>query len=87
MVGPKRYSFYKIQPGGFYDNKGDRSQRDGDGFLKEKYIGPECSTTGMGQFTICKLKWDLLRTSITACTIDKNTFSAPFGIFLVQTEI
>ena len=41
----------------------------------------------MGQFPICKLKWDLLRTSITACTIDKNTFSAPFGIFYVRTEI
>ena len=42
---------------------------------------PECSATGMGQFPICKLKWDLLRTSLTACTIDRNTFSAPFGIF------
>ena len=41
----------------------------------------------MGQFPICKLKWDLLRTSVTACTIDKNTFSAPFGIFYVRTEI
>ena len=49
--------------------------------------GPECSATGMGQFPICKLKWDLLRTSVTACTIDKNTFSAPFGIFHVRTEI
>ena len=33
----------------------------------------------MGQFHICKLKWDLLRTSVTACTINKNTFSASFG--------
>ena len=48
---------------------------------------PECSATGMGQFPICKLKWDLLRTSVTACTIDENTFSAPFGIFYVRTEI
>ena len=32
----------------------------------------------MGQFSICKLKWDLLRTSVTACTFDENTFSAPF---------
>ena len=40
-----------------------------------------------GQFPICKLKWDLLRTSITACAIDKNTFSAPFGICYVTTEI
>jgi len=47
----------------------------------------ECSATGMGQFPICKLKWDLLRTSVIACTIDKNTFSAPFGIFYVKTEI
>ena len=42
---------------------------------------PECSATGMGQFPICKLEWDLLRTSVTACTIDENTFSAPSGIF------
>jgi len=28
-----------------------------------------------------------LRTSVTACTIDKNTFSAPFGILYVRTEI
>ena len=49
--------------------------------------GPECSATGMGQFPICKLKWDLLRTSDTACTIDKDTFSAPFGIFYVRMEI
>ena len=47
---------------------------------------PECSATGMGQFPICKLKWDLLRTSVTACTIDKDTFSAPFGTFYVTTE-
>ena len=42
---------------------------------------------GMGQFPICKLKWDFLRTSVTACAIDKNTFSAPFGNFYVRTEI
>ena len=48
---------------------------------------PECSVTGMGQFPICKLKWDLLRTSVTACTIDKNTFSAPYGILYMRTEI
>ena len=47
----------------------------------------EFSATGMGQFPICKLKWDLLRTSITACTIDENTFSVPFGIFYVRREI
>ena len=55
------------------------------GYLEGLY--PECSATGMVQFPICKLKWDLLRTSVTACTIDKNTLSAPFGIFYVQTEI
>ena len=42
---------------------------------------------GMGQFPICKLKWDLLRTWVTAFTIDKDTFSAPFGIFYVRIEI
>ena len=48
---------------------------------------PECSATGMGEFSICKLKWDLFRTSVTTWTIDKNTFSAPFGIFFVKTAI
>ena len=48
---------------------------------------PDCSATGMGQFPTCKLKWDLLRSSVTACTINENTFSAPFGIFYVRTEI
>jgi len=47
---------------------------------------PECSATVVEQFPICKLKWDLLRTSVTDGTIDKNTFSAPFGIFCVRTE-
>ena len=41
----------------------------------------------MGQCPICKLKWDLLRTFVTAFTIDKQTFSATFGIFYVRTEI
>ena len=48
---------------------------------------PESSATGMGQFPICKLKWDLFRTSVTACTIDENISPAPFGIFYVKTEI
>jgi len=48
---------------------------------------PESSATGMGQFPICKLKWDFLKTSVTACKNDKNVFSAPFGIFYVRTEI
>ena len=55
--------------------------------LLQESIGPECSATGMGQFPICKLKRDLFRTSVTACTIDENTFSAPFGTFYVTTEI
>ena len=50
-------------------------------------LSPEYFATGMGQFPICKLKWDLLRTSATACIIDENTFSATFGIFYVKTEI
>ena len=50
-------------------------------------LSPESSTTGMGQFPICKQKWDLLKTSDTACTIDKNAFSATFGIFYVKTDI
>ena len=51
-----------------------------------KKQGPECSATEMGQFPICELKWDLLRTTVTACKIDKDTFSAPFEIFYVRTE-
>jgi len=57
------------------------------GVTFSKRYSPECSAMGMGQFPICKLKWDLLKTSVTACTIDKNTFYAPFGIFYVRTEI
>ena len=53
--------------------------------FKVRKHSPESSATGMGQHPICKLKWDFLRTSVTACTIDKNTFSAPFGIFNVRT--
>ena len=40
-----------------------------------------------GNFPFCKLKRDLLRTSVRACTIHKNTFSVPFGFFYVKTEI
>ena len=50
-------------------------------------LWPECSATGMGQFPLCKLKWALLRTSVTACTTDKNTFYNPFEIFYVKMEI
>ena len=59
------------------------------GFLLSRAVQsvPESSVMGMGQFPICKLKWDFLRTSVTACTNDKNVFSAPFGIFYVRTEI
>ena len=53
----------------------------------EMTVSPGSSATGMGQFPICKLKRDLFRSSVTACTIDKNTFSAPFGTFYVTTEI
>ena len=55
--------------------------------MKWNRPSPEYSATGMAQFPICKLKLDLLRTSVTVCTIDENTFSAPFGIFYVRTEI
>ena len=67
------------------------SKKDLDNFLEgmghERGQVPESSGTGMGQFPIRVLKWDLLRTSVTACTIDRNTFSAPFGIFYIRTEI
>ena len=55
-------------------------------FLTARH-SPECPAMGMGQCPICKLKWDLSRTSVTACRIDKSTFSAPFGISYVKTEI
>ena len=42
------------------------------------------SAMGMGQFPICKLKWNFLRTSVTACTIDENIFSAPFASLLSE---
>ena len=48
--------------------------------IQVAYLCPESSATGMGQFPICKLKLDFLRTSVTACVIHKNIFSAPFGI-------
>ena len=57
------------------------------GLVKSKRLCPGCSTTKKGQFPICKLKWDLLRTSVTTCIIDKDTFSAPFRIFYVRKEI
>ena len=47
---------------------------------------PEYSATKMGKFPICKLKWDLLRTSVRAGTIDKNTFSAPFWNLLCENR-
>ena len=50
-------------------------------------ICPESSATGMGQFSICKLKRDFLRTPVTACIIHKKMFSAPFGIFYMRMEI
>ena len=60
-------------------------------FLRTEYsvsqLRPGSSATGMGQFPICKLKRDFLRTSVRACTIDKITFSAPFGIFHMRTEM
>ena len=55
--------------------------------MDSKRYSPECSAMGMGQFPIFKLKWNLLRTSFTACEIDENTFSALFGIFYVRMEI
>ena len=55
-----------------------------------KRLSPECSAKVTGLCFICKWElayWDLLRTSIAAWTIHKNTLSAPFGIFYVQKEI
>ena len=40
-----------------------------------------------GAISHLQTEMKFLRTSITACTIDKNTFSAPFGISYVRTEI
>ena len=40
-------------------------------------LGPESSATWMGQFPIWKLKWDFLKTSVTACTIDKKCIFCP----------
>ena len=41
----------------------------------------------MGQFSICKLKWDFLRTSVTPCAIDENTFFCPIWNLLCENGI
>ena len=46
----------------------------------------EYSGTGMGQFSIYKLKWDLLRASITACTIDKKHFLPHLESFMLERK-
>ena len=46
----------------------------------------ECSATGMGQFPICKLKWDLLRTSVTACTLIKIHFLPHLESFMWERK-
>ena len=42
---------------------------------------------GNGAVSHLQTEMGFLRTSVTAYTIDENTFSAPFGIFYVRTEI
>ena len=58
--------------------------------LWSKSIGstnsPKCSAMGMGQFPICKLKWDLMRTSVTACTIDKIHFLPHLESFMWERK-
>ena len=48
---------------------------------------PRMLCKGNGAIFHLQTEWDLLRDSITACTIDENTFSAPFGILYVRKEI
>ena len=57
-------------------------------FLKKGYLlKDEAQNALQHEWGNFPLKWDLLRISVTACTIDKNKFSAPFGIFYVKTDI
>ena len=48
---------------------------------------PGMLCNGNGAISHLQNEMGFLRSSITACKIDKNTFSAPFGIFYVRTEI
>ena len=52
-----------------------------------RYTVPQMLCNGNGAISILQIEMEFLRTSVTACTIDKNIFSAPFGIFYVRTEI
>ena len=47
---------------------------------------PESSTIRNKEFVIWKLKWDLLRTTVTACLTYEHDFFAFFAIFHVQTK-
>ena len=47
---------------------------------------PRMLCNGNGAISHLQTEMGFLRTSITAYTIDENTFSAPFGIFYVKTE-
>ena len=42
---------------------------------------------GNGAISHLQTEMGFLRASVTAYTIEKDTFSAPFGIFYVRTEM
>ena len=65
------------------DNKGMTWKRD---FGKSK-ITPRMLCNRNGAISHLQNEMGLLRTSVTACAIDKDTISAPIGIFYVRTEI
>ena len=58
-------------------------------FKSQKFdeIMPRILCNGNGAISHLQTEMGFLRTSVTACAIDKNTFSAPFGNFYVRTEI
>ena len=49
-------------------------------------FNPRMLCNGNGAISHLQTEMGFLGTSVTAYTIDENTFSAPFGIFYVRTE-
>ena len=55
--------------------------------LQEPYgIQPRILCNGNEAISNLQTKMGFSRTSVSACTIHKSTFSSPFGIFYVRTE-
>ena len=55
-------------------------------FISISHLSPESFAINNWEFSNWKLIWDMQRISVTACSIDKYTFSVPSAIFHVRTE-